>query len=47
MIVRIINTIYYFFFNCKRKDLIDRCPECKKPLIDTGNCECWYNNWRD
>jgi len=46
MFVNLINNIYYFFFNCKRKDLGDKCPECKKLMIDTGHCECWYDKWR-
>ena len=25
----------------------NRCFECKRVMVDSGNCECWYDKWRN
>lgn len=34
---------YYNYINYHK----DRCCECKKIIIHTGHCECWYDTWKD
>ena len=33
---------YYNYINYNK----NRCYECKKIMVDAGNCECWYDTWK-
>ena len=45
-VCNLFNYFYIYFFNSCRKKSINNnffiCPECKKLIVDTGHCECWY-----
>lgn len=38
-----LKELYYNYINYN----MNRCPECKRVVKDTGHCECWYYSWRD
>ena len=38
---KVIDFIYNYIFYS-----IHRCYVCKEIMYETGNCECWYNDWK-
>lgn len=43
MICKKLIDFYYNYISYNKY----RCYECKKIMVDTGNCECWYTEWKN